>query len=131
MGDALIKIFTHFLAASGGYILGKKTVPPPGGHKNLFSRFIPTVIFAAGIAYFAINAPKEVTHYGETVSNNNMRLLLQKDSNETRLKDKALDMGFDIYGTKNQQYDSLKEECNSLKSKADFYTQSKIGRAHV
>jgi hypothetical protein len=126
MGDKLTSIFTHGVAAGGGYFLGKKSLGNKIVHSNLFSRFIPTVIVAYGIAHFAINFPNSLFEYKEISNNNETKVLLQKDSSEKQLKDKALDKGFDIYGTKNKDYDALKKDYTSLKSRVEFEKQSII-----
>lgn len=124
MGNILKNILTHSAAAGGGYYLGKKS----GGNGNpkhtLFSRFIPTVIFAAGIAYFAFKAPDTVTEVITTSSNNNTRIELQRDSLDARIREKALEKGINIYDNKTLEFDELQKQFKEYKNEVEKYKQT-------
>lgn len=124
MRDSLKKIFTYGTAAGVGYYLGKNIGENSNPKKTLFSRFIPTVIFASGIAYFAVKVPNTIDHVITTSSNNNTRIELQRDSLDARIKEKALEKGINIYGNKTKEFDDLQRQFEAYKKEVKKNTQT-------
>ena len=82
------------------------------------------MIFAAGIAYFAIKTPGSVTEAITTSSNNNTKIELQQDNNEYKLKDKALDKGINIYDNKTKEFDDLQKQFETYKNNSEKEKQT-------
>jgi hypothetical protein len=123
MSDTIKNILTHGAAAVGGFYFGSKSATPAERSKNIFSRFIPTLIIAYGITHFAINTPEEFFEY-----------LKQIDKNETEIKKLEIEKKVDLYDDKiNELDDTQKQLENYLKGKIqnksdiDKNQNSKIG----
>lgn len=99
MGDTLKNILTHGAAALGGFYVGSKNATPAEKSKNIFSRFIPTLIIAYGITHFAINTPRELFNY-----------LTHRDDNYTEIKKLEIEKNVGIYDDKvNKLFDKQKQ----------------------
>lgn len=105
MKDITKSLLTHGAAVVGGYWFGRKGATPAERSKNIFSRFIPTLIIAYGITHFAINTPSAFFDYQK-----------QSNNNETKLKEKALEKGINIYDNKTKEFDDLQKQFESYKN---------------
>lgn len=113
MNDTTKSILTHTAVGLGGFYFGRKGSTPVERSKNIFSRFIPTLIIAYGVAHFAINTPGEFFDYKK-----------QSDNNETRVKEKALDKGINIYDNKTREFDDLQKQFDIYKNNSEKEKQT-------
>lgn len=123
MGDTLKNILTHSAAAVGGFYFGSKRASPAERSKNIFSRFIPTLIIAYGITHFAINTPGEFFDY-----------LRQRDNNSTKIREIEIKNKIDVYDDKINKIDDTQKQLENYfkteiqnKSDIDNTQNKKIG----
>ncbi len=123
MGDTLKNILTHGAAAVGGFYFGSKNATPGERSKNIFSRFIPTLIIAYGITHFAINTPGEFFDYMKQVNNNSTEVRKLEIEKKVEIYDDKINK---LDDTQKQLEDYFNNEMQN-KSNIDASQNNKIG----